>query len=134
MNFPWAIRLAREDAASLAALRLVAGIEVAESGRDVWLRGQRVEESLVTKLAARPARERYEWLPSNQLRQIDRRVPSTLLPKLRWQPLNEWLQAGLPVAALPAHQPPAVPLRLIRSAIELEPELLLVSLEAFAHF
>ena len=134
MNFPWAICLAQEDAASLAALRLVAGIEVAESGRDVWLRGQRGEESLDAKLAALPARERYEWLARNKLRQTGQRVPSEQLPDLRWQPLNAWLQVELPVAALPANEPRAVHLRLVRSTDEHEPELLLTSLENLSGF
>ena len=134
MNFPWAICIAREDAASLAALRLTMGLEVAESGQDVWLRGQRGDESLDAKLSALPARGRYELLAENHLRQIDRRVPSARLPNLRWQPLEAWLQVELPVAAFPANEPASVPLRLVRSTDERNPELLFTRFAEFKRF
>jgi len=133
VNFPWAIRLAREDAASLAEMRPVAGLEVAAAGTEIWLRGP-ANESLQAKLFRLPACARYELIPPNQLRPIDQRIPSNQLPELPWQPLNAWLQVESPVAAFPAQEPRAVSLRLVRSTVELEPELLLTSMEEFQRF
>src|ERR1051325_10069047 len=99
MNFPWVICLALEDTHSLAGLRLTPGIEVGEAGQLVWLRGQRGDESLARKLSALPARERFEWLPDNRLRGIEKRIPSEGLPPLRWQPLVAWLQVRFPTAS-----------------------------------
>jgi hypothetical protein len=134
VNFTWAICIARNDAASLAALRLVTGIEVAEKETQIWVRGQRVDESLEARLSALPAQGRYELTDSKQLREEGRRIPSGRLPELSWVPLNAWLQVEVPVAALPAHEPQPVPLHLVRSTSERAPELLLTGLEDFQRF
>lgn len=134
VNFPWAIYVALEDAASLAPLRQVAGIEVGEDGAKIWLRGKRGDEKLDIKLSALPAGARYEWLDSNQLRRIDQRIPGARLPLLQWQPLDAWLQVALPAAAMAAEAPDAVPLRLVRSGCEQEPELLLADLDDLMRF
>jgi MoxR-vWA-beta-propeller ternary system domain bpX2 len=134
VNFPWAICLAQEDAASLGALRLADSIEVAEHGGTVWLRGKPADERLAAKLHALPARERYECLASGQLRRVDQRIPTARLPAAQWQPLTSWLQVMLPDSAFPAELPRAVPLRLVRSTSEREPELLLTGLEELARF
>jgi hypothetical protein len=134
VNFPWAICMGREDVATLAAIRLIIGIEIAEVGSEVWLRGERDDDTLNAKLSALPANARYEWLKPDQLRRIDQRVPSGRFPALQWQPLTEWMRVELTVAALPALEPRPVPLQLIRSTDEREPELLLTGLDAFQHF
>lgn len=134
VNFPWAIEIGKEDAAALAPLRLVAGIEVAEAGHSIWIRGKPCGDSLGTKLAALPAQGRYELLGLNQLRRVDQRVPSARLPDLRWQPLSEWLRLELPVSALPASEPVPARLPLVRSEDEREPELLLTALSTFRSF
>jgi hypothetical protein len=134
VNFPWALCFSRTDAAALASLRLVAGLEVAEDAGMIWVRGQMCHEQLETKLAALPAGQRFEWLATNLLRPIDQRIPAAQLPKLAWQPLNSWLQVELPPLALPAVQPAAVCLRLVRSSREQEADLLLTSLAEFSEF
>lgn len=134
LNFSWAICMSRADAAALAGLRLTPGIEVAEAGADLWLRGQPAGESLVPRLLALPATGRFERLASGQLRRLDQRIPSRQLPDVTWLPLNKWLQIHLPAAARPATKPAPVALRLARSATESEPELLLTGLEAFQNF
>src|SRR5688500_11254639 len=110
MNFPWALSIGREDAAALGSLRLESGIEVAEAGALLWLRGQAGGDHIDARLSALPANARYEWLPPNQLRRIDQRIPSSRLPDRPWQPLQSWLRVGLPAAALPAAEPAAMPL------------------------
>lgn len=134
VNFPWAICLAHEDAASLGTLRLADSIEVAEHGGTIWLRGKPADERLAVKLHALPGRERYECLSSGQLRRIDQRIPTTRLPAAQWQPLSTWLRVALPDSAYPAEPPRAVSLRLVRSTSEREAELLLTTLEELASF
>lgn len=134
MNVSWAICIAREEAASLTGLRLVAGIEVGLTDDTIWLRGSRGDENLQAKLSALPASARYEWLGSNQLRQIDQRIPVARLPALQWQALNSWLLIEMPSAAIPAEPPSSVPLRLVRSANEQDPELLLTQFDELARF
>jgi hypothetical protein len=118
----------------LAALRLASEIEVGEHGATVWVRGQRGDEKLEAKLSALPARARYEWLSSNQLRPIDQRIPIGGFPPVQWQSLNSWLQVEMPSAAIPAEPPRPVSLRLIRSIDEREPELLLTRVDELIGF
>lgn len=134
MNNAWAICIAREDAESLAGLRLNAGIEVGEVGQLLWLRGRRCDESNAAKLAALPACARYEWLAPDGLRRIEQRIPSTKLPDVPWQPLSAWLRVEVPVAAMPAHEPAPISLRLVRSTDERDPELLMTRLTEFDQF
>lgn len=134
MNLPWALRLDRADAGALAELRLIEGIEVAEFNGELWLRSQRNDDSLARSLRRLPATARYEWLASDQLREIDHRIPAYHLPPAEWRPLASWLTIAAPLAALPATATDAVTLRLVRSSKEREPDLLLTSLNTFHAF
>src|SRR5262245_16594340 len=134
MNFPWAISIARDDAASLAALRLVPGLEVGEAPDLIWLRGKPGDEQLDRRLSALPARVRYEWLAPAQLRPLDRRIPSARLPDVRWQSLDAWLQVAMPVAALPASEPVRMALALVGAPDEREPALRLTRFEGGQQF
>jgi hypothetical protein len=134
VNHAWAICLKRTDAATLAAIRLTPGIEVAVAGDDVWIRGPAGGEALGKALLRLPATGRFERLSSNQLRRVDQRVPSERLPDGGWSPLSSWLQAALPVAALPGRLPPPAALSLGRSGDERDPDLLLTDIEGFAVF
>lgn len=110
------------------------GVEVAEAGNDIWIRGKPADESLDIALSSLPACARYERLVSNALRRVDQRVPCGRLPELHWQPLSSWLQVGLPSAALPGNEPKPASLQLVRSTVEREPELLLTTLDDFKRF
>lgn len=152
---PWIVCLAQADAASLAPLRLHHGIEVAENGF-VWLRGSSKDDKLEPLLCSLPAVARYELSPHNRLQPFGSRIPSETLPTLQWQPLKQWLQVRMPspplspfrtsaaspaVADLPAAalqtgplSLPRVPLRIIRSADERPPDLLLTNLAEWQAF
>jgi hypothetical protein len=134
VNFPWAIRIAPEDAGTLGRLRLAAGVEVGETSEAIWLRGQQADEGLDARLAGLPAADRYEWVAPNQLRAIDQRIPTARLPAVSWEPLAKWLQIKTPTTALPGQSIAAAPLRLVRSSVEREPELLATSLSEFTQF
>jgi hypothetical protein len=134
VKHPWAIYIAKEDGATLAALRLFEAIEVGEREGEIWLRGRAGSEALDTKLAALPALERFEWLATNRLRRIDQRVPSGTLPELAWKPIATWTQVRMPLAALPAEPPAKAKLVLTRSTVERDASLLVTSLEEFQNF
>jgi len=134
VNFPWAICLARSDAACLASLRLSNGVQVAQADELIWLRGRSGDEHLARALRGLPALARYEWLGNDQLRRLGTRIPSGTRPPLHWQALGEWLRVDLPAAAIPACEPPPVPLRIIRSDEERVADLLLTSLSEWTQF
>jgi hypothetical protein len=131
---PWAIYIAKEDSATLASLRLISGVEVAETNGQIWLRGKGGSETLEPRLASLPALERFEWLHENKLRRIDQRVPSRRLPELQWKAIGAWTQVRLPLAAFPADLPAKVALHLVRSTDEQPPTLLLTSIREFRTF
>jgi hypothetical protein len=134
MSHAWAICIGVQDASALAPLRLVSGVEIAVAGAEIWLRGRALEDAIAARLSALPARGRYEWIGSDQLRRLDHRIPSERLPTASWRPLSEWLRVELPVAALPGFLPATISFRLVRSADEREPDLLLTTLEEFNRF
>jgi hypothetical protein len=118
VNFPWAIRLARRDAAAFAPLRLRTGLEIGEAADSLWLRGPAGESELELELRKLPAEFRSEWLPDGRLRPLESRIPSLVLPALRWEPLRKWLAVELPAANWPGERGDPVSLRLARSAEE----------------
>lgn len=134
MSAPWAICMAAEDGASLAALRLREGIEAGDAHGRIWIRGRDCDPALDLQLRALPALGRYEWLPADQLRPVGCRIPSGVLPAIRWAPLARWLQVEAPAAGLPANDPEPVPLRLARSTAGPEPDLLLTRFDEWRDF
>lgn len=135
MNFPWAICVAKEDAAALAALRRQPGVEVAGDAAHTWLRGQPGDEKLARLLAALPAIARYEWYPKqDRLRLINERMSARTLPQLSWQPLSAWLQVELPSTTLPGFVPEPIMPALARCADEREAAVLLTTLPELETF
>jgi hypothetical protein len=135
MNFAWAICVAKEDAAALADLRLLRGIEVAEAADQTWLRGPSGDDALSTLLAALPAIGRYEWYPQKKrLRRLNERLSATPLPELFWQPLQQWSPVDAPASALPGHRPDPVMPTLVRSEREQEASVIVTSLAELESF
>ena len=134
MNSPWAIRLPRQDAATLAGLRLRSGLEVSESADEIWLRGKSSDNELDLKISALPAHARYEWLLDNRLRPLGKLIPTGVLPSAPWQPLKFWLQVAFPPAATLAMEPSRVALQLVRSAGEQDSTLLLTEISEWSRY
>ena len=134
MNFPWAIRLARRDAAAFAPLRLRAGLEIGEAADSIWLRGPAGEAELELELRKLPAEFRGERLPDGRLRPLESRIPSLVLPALRWEPLRNWLAVELPAANWPGEPGSPVPLRIVHSAEEEPANVLRTDFESWNEF
>src|SRR6266567_984294 len=118
MNFAWVIRLTRQDAFSLAPLRLVPSIEIAETQEDIWVRGKAGDDKPGNALQALPAFARFEWLPDGRLRSVESRIPAQSLPSLDWKPIAQWLRVELPSPAPPGQDPARTGVRLVRSGNE----------------
>jgi len=97
MSFQWIIRIALTDAESLAPLRLIRGIDVAEKEPFVWVRGAGDDEKVERLVRALPAIARYEVTAGNRLRKLESRIPGESLPALNWQPLGTWLRVRMPL-------------------------------------
>jgi hypothetical protein len=134
VNFPWAIRLARRDAAACTPLRLRAGLEIGEAAESLWLRGPAGDMELELELRKLPAEFRGEWLPDGRLRPLESRIPSLTLPALRWEPIRSWLAVGLPAVAWPGEPGGPVPLWIVHSAEEEPANVLRTDFESWHEF
>ena len=130
----WTLSLAREDAPALAPLRLTPGLEVAEDGSTIWLRGHSSDEQLSRALKNLPVRERFEWVTADRLRPIYSRLPTVAVPDLAWRPIAEWIQVQLPAGALPGELGAKIRLRLVRSPQERRPNVLLTDFATWKEF
>jgi len=124
----------REDAFTLAPLRLVPSIEVAETTADVWVRGTAGDEKLSRALRSLPALARFEWLPNGRLRSVESRIPSQSLPALQWAAIAQWLLVHLPSPGLPGHSLDRVGLSLVRSVEEKSASVLRTDFETWHYF
>lgn len=108
----WAMRLPRAAAAEACALRLVAGIEVAETADALWLRGRGDDEGLKQRLKTLPADGRFVWRTDGRLRPEASLLATETLPELPWAPIRAWARVEPPPARLPAGLPARAGLRL----------------------
>jgi hypothetical protein len=129
VKHPWAISIPLAEATTVAPLRTLPGIEVAQTHSHLWLRGEALPAA---ELHARgvPADGRFEWIKPSQLRPLSSRIPSVRLPDGPWIPIRDWCQVALPIAALPAPAPRPIPLKWIRGGVPRESELLETTLPA----
>lgn len=124
----------REDAPTLAPLRLVPSIEVADTEEGLWVRGKAGDEKLSCALQTLPAFARFEWLPDGRLRSVESRIPAQSLPSLHWEPIAQWLRVQLPSPALPGDDPERAALSLVRSAQEEPASVLRTNFDAWYNF
>ena len=122
------------DAPALAGHRLIAGLEVAEIGGVLWLRGPAWNEALRRALRKVPGLDRFETHASGRLLADGARVPQGRLPELRWQALALWFPVNLPTAHGLASSPSPAPFRLVRSTGEREAGGVLAELSAWHEF
>lgn len=133
MKHPWAISIPLAEAASVAPLRAVPGIEVAETLSHLWLRGN-PSQTLEVLLRGLPAEGRFEWIKPSQLRPLSSRIPSVRFPDAPWLPIRDWCQVALPIAAWPAPNPRPIPLKWIRGGMPRESELLETTFSALLNW
>jgi len=132
---PWAVRLPAGAAHAAGALRLRAGVTVAEEGDWVWLRGDDLDDALDLELRKLPGGVRHLVGPDGTVTEVGRRLPAGELPATaRWLPLSSWLAPRPQPAALPGELPSRATLRLERTAAEAPATVLVTSIDAFADY
>lgn len=146
---PWAIRVCRADAPSVAAsLRLRPNLRAALDPHrgvggdplagDLWLRGDAMDEALdrvirqlapAARFSISTAGQGEELIPHGHL------LPVARLPdRLQWQPLDELFAIERPAAALPGHPPSPVKIAIIRCDTERPAAMLRTSLVTWATY
>lgn len=127
------VKIDREHARQLAALRRLARLEVAEQADVIWLRAPADDDALDRLLRALPG-QRFQLLDGDQLVPSGKRVPSDRLPRLAWQPIAEWSAIAPPVAAIPAMVSSRIALRLVRGGPEQPPAALLADWQEWLRY
>src|SRR5437762_6110572 len=87
----WVAQLDTPEVSSLAALRLVPGLEIAVLAPVLWMRGPDWNDALAMACRKIPGLRRFTLLDGRRLLAGGTRVPLGYLPELRWQPLRESL-------------------------------------------
>lgn len=108
--------LAAADRDALGRVRHLPGLQVAEAGGQLWLRGLPAAGELPLPVRGLPAVVAYALDAENRLFPGGQRTPTARLPAgLSWQPIREFVPLELPTAALPAQGAPAYEVRLCAS-------------------
>jgi hypothetical protein len=130
----WAACLLTAQIGEFSLLRLFPGIEFAEVGGALWLRGNNLETNLEQELKRIPGLIRFELMASNRLRPVESRISDRVLPAAIWRPLKDAVGVTLPVAALSGETTRKVPLVLIRSSVEQPVSALRISLDEWVQY
>lgn len=131
---PWTARLAAADTSSAAALRLLPGVEAAESADDpptLWLRGPERTDEVIAALRRVPGIEQFLLLPGDLLASPGARVPSKRLPALVWRPIATTFALALPQALTAGDLPASVAIRVVPSVFERPAAALLTDVAAW---
>jgi hypothetical protein len=133
LNAPtaWAAALPLDDALYAAALRLEPGIQSCTTATELWLRGERLDESLTHRLRLLPGARRYIVWEDGQLQLQGALTPHGYLPAGPWQPLSQQLELQLPLIGRPGVSPAKTLLNMVRCAVVAEPMLLITSWDEF---
>jgi len=127
----WVACVAAADVPGLAALRLVAGLEVAIVGEVAWLRGPAMNDALALALQKIPGLRRFTLQADGQLIAEGTRVPKGRLTAAAWSPLRDGQRVALPRALGATGAGSGAPLELVRSAVEQPANALLTDLHTW---
>ena len=113
----WAAEIAHEHARELGRLRVLPGVELAETEASFWVRGTSSIEEAQRVLLAIPHAQLYH-IDRAGLRQWGHRLVAKPLPGLTYTPLAKAIRPSLPIASYPSAPVPRFPLTLVRSDVE----------------
>ncbi len=111
----------------IGSLRLNREISVCIDAQSVWLRGVGLDDQISRTLRSLPGCERFLVLEDGQLVGWDESVPRLRLPTQMWQSLAEWLSIELPIPPFAGLIDHKIPLRLVRTDVPVEANLLKTS-------
>ena len=120
----WGTRLPREKGLTLCRFRNHLDMQILEQDDNLWLKGGELQE-----LRALPEATHFQILEDGQLLPLGHRVPLGYLPDGEWTLLRDWIQIQFETATLDGDLHRKVELRLIRTPIERESNLLILTWE-----
>ncbi len=108
----WVLKLPRAAAGAVCALRLCAGVEVAETSEALWLRGPESDADLRKRLLSLPTMGRFRPTAGGKLQPEGSLLATEEMPDAAWTPIRSWATPELAPARLPADPVGRVTLRL----------------------
>lgn len=131
----WALVVPLADAAMVARLRALRGVEVQVADESLWVRGETVVEQDVDLLRLLPGVRPYLVGHDGLITRLGEQVPALRLPTGGWQSLETWFTLELPPArATWANPPRPLALQLVRCGQERPAMLLATTIEALAEY
>lgn len=118
----------------IGGLRLNRKIWVCVDEQTVWLRGVGLDDQVSRTLRSFPACDRFLVLEGGELVGWGESVPRQRLPDQTWQTLTQWLSIELPVPAFTGVIDQQVPLRLVRTEVPAEANLLRTSWQVWCDY
>lgn len=134
MTGRWIVRLPQTQRAALARCRLIPGLETADEGDSIWVRGGELKEPHERMLRAIPRAEWFGIDPDDELRREGRRLTEGPLPPLVWRPIADACPVTLPRSGFAGTPLRPAGLELVRSSEPRTPNLLLVTKTAWSQY
>ncbi|QDT41683.1 hypothetical protein Pan241w_17460 [Gimesia alba] len=134
MKQQWVLRLPVENVATLGHLRLIPGIQVAESPSHLWLRGSQMDERLSRLLRSIPDGEIFTLMEEQQLVPAGKHVPQGYLPTGEWTPIQAWYSVQLEKSSLAGISTERIALELKRSQTTQPANVVVTSLVQLSEF
>lgn len=123
-----------KDKATLASIRCVPGLCVAQDDKNIWLRGIDITKDADCLAASLPVKQSF-WLDEKkQLFLTGTLVPVALLAEMQWQDLADFIPLEIPVSAMPGKITHILPVHLIPSTTVKESQALVTELSVWKNF
>ncbi len=133
MSQQYALRIDRDDAATLGRIRCRPGIEVCDRPEGIWLRVSDISDELEADLRALPG-TRYSVLHDGQLVEVGNLVPQGQLPDQAWVELKIWMSVSMKPAALGGVLSHKVDLQIVRNGIAREANVLVTDVATWQQY
>lgn len=137
MTAAWAVRFdfsnesGSDVSSSLGRLRPLPGVRVLRDGsHSLWVSGPCFDDPLGFLLRSLPCEDRFHVGEGGLLTKFDERTPSGAMPQGDWISIREFVEFERPVAAFRLARIPRVPVTMVRDAVPVKPQFLLVSKDA----
>jgi hypothetical protein len=128
------LKLEEKNKKSLGAVRCMAGLQAAQDGAFMWIKGINALTDIDTVLKQLPVKNTFLLDEDDNLFFPGALTPADRLKALNWQPLIEFIGIELPVTALPGKAVGAVNLKLIKSSKERKGNALLTALDTWKQY
>ena len=113
---PWVLRTGISHADIVAQFRQTRDLKVLVDGDLLWLRGNKRDVTVDTRIRSIPDAEFFDIQPDASLTRLGETVPCARLPGGTWQFLGDWISLKLPQTGFAAPHNERVMLTLVRSS------------------